>query len=42
LATKKYPLHKLKELCANIQHPVILMGGKEDVEVGNEIALPTR
>ena len=38
LATKKYPLHKLKELCANIQHPVILLGGKEDVEDGNEIA----
>ena len=38
LATKKYPLHKLKELCASIQHPVILLGGKEDVEEGNEIA----
>ncbi len=38
LATKKYPLHKLKELCASIQHPVILMGGREDEEEGNEIA----
>ena len=30
LATKKMPLHKLKELCAAIQHPIILLGGKED------------
>ncbi len=30
LATKKLPIHKLKELCAAIDHPVILLGGKED------------
>ena len=30
LATKKMPLHKLKELCAAIDHPIILLGGKED------------
>ena len=28
LATKKLPLHKLKALCAAIDHPVILLGGK--------------
>ena len=38
LNTKKYPLHKLKELCATIDHPVILLGGKEDREWGDEIA----
>jgi ADP-heptose:LPS heptosyltransferase len=36
--TKKYPLHKLKELCASFDHPVILLGGAEDAENGNEIA----
>lgn len=38
-ATKKLPVHKLKEICAAIQHPVILLGGKEDYETGKEIAL---
>ena len=38
LATKKLPLHKLKALCAAIDHPVILLGGKEDYEDGKEIA----
>lgn len=38
LNTKKYPLHKLKELCAVIDHPVILLGGKEDREEGDAIA----
>lgn len=38
LNTKKYPLHKLKELCAIIDHPVILLGGKEDREEGDAIA----
>ena len=36
--TKKYPVHKLKELCAKLDHPVILMGGDEDQKNGNEIA----
>ena len=36
--TKKYPVHKLKELCARLDHPVILLGGKEDRENGDEIA----
>jgi heptosyltransferase-2 len=38
VATKKLPVHKLKELCAAIHHPVILLGGKEDYEAGKEIA----
>ncbi len=38
LATKKLPLHKLIELCAAINHPVILLGGKEDYEDGKAIA----
>lgn len=28
--TKKLPVHKLKELCSAITHPIILLGGKED------------
>lgn len=38
LATKKLPLYKLKQLCANIHHPILLLGGKEDYENGKEIA----
>ncbi len=38
LNTKKLPLHKLKELCAAIDHPIILLGGKEDYDEGKEIA----
>ena len=36
--TKKLPLHKLKELCAAIDHPIILLGGKEDRDIGEQIA----
>ena len=36
--TKKYPLHKLKALCASVQHPIVLLGGKEDAAQGEEIA----
>ncbi|MGN6419091.1 MAG: glycosyltransferase family 9 protein [Pseudobacter sp.] len=38
LNTKKYPLHKLKELVSIIDHPIILLGGKEDREEGDAIA----
>lgn len=38
LATKKLPIHKLKELCAAIDHPLILLGGEEDYEDGKAIA----
>lgn len=36
--TKKLPLHKLKELCQTIKHPIILLGGPEDKAIGEEIA----
>jgi ADP-heptose:LPS heptosyltransferase len=32
------PLHKLKELCMAINHPIILLGGKEDYVDGKAIA----
>jgi ADP-heptose:LPS heptosyltransferase len=38
LNTKKLPLHKVKALCAAIDHPIMLMGGKEDYLAGKEIA----
>ncbi len=37
-ATKKLPVYKLQELCRGINHPVMLIGGKEDFEEGAEIA----
>lgn len=36
--TKKLPVKKLQELCISIKHPVILLGGKEDMQEGIEIA----
>lgn len=36
--TKKLPVHKLRELCAKIQYPIILVGGKEDKAEGEEVA----
>ena len=30
--TKKWPVHKWKEFCTQIKHPVILLGGPEDKE----------
>ncbi len=36
--TKKYPLHRLQELCALLDHPVILLGGPEDAASGDLIA----
>ncbi len=36
--TKKYPVHKLKELCNRISLPVILVGGKEDFEEGKAVS----
>jgi ADP-heptose:LPS heptosyltransferase len=38
LATKKLPLQKLYDLCAAINHPIMLLGGKEDYEDGKAIA----
>ncbi len=38
LGTKQWPVHKWKEFCQQLEHPVILLGGPEDVAAGNEIA----
>lgn len=38
LQTKKLPLAKLQELCAGIQHPLVLLGGPEDKAEGELIA----
>lgn len=38
LATKKLPVQRMIELCDKINKPVILLGGKEDVAAGEEIA----
>jgi ADP-heptose:LPS heptosyltransferase len=37
-ATKRLPNNKLKEICKNIQKPIVLLGGKEDIERGEDIA----
>jgi heptosyltransferase-2 len=39
LNTKKLPIHKLKKLCSEIDHPIVLLGGPEDREDGDAIAL---
>lgn len=36
--TKKLPVHKLTALCERIDHPIILIGGREDARVGEEVA----
>ncbi|HEX7906428.1 MAG TPA: glycosyltransferase family 9 protein [Chitinophagaceae bacterium] len=36
--TKRWPVHKWKEFCKAMDHPLILLGGKEDAERGKEIA----
>jgi ADP-heptose:LPS heptosyltransferase len=38
LATKKLPVHKLKELVTALDHPVILLGGPEDAAIGEELS----
>ena len=37
--TKKYPRYKLKKFCAEIHHPVMILGGKEDKLAGEELSL---
>lgn len=37
-ASKKLPAYKLTELCQKINHPIILVGGKEDRYIGKKIA----
>jgi ADP-heptose:LPS heptosyltransferase len=36
--TKKLPVDKLKKICASIDYPIILLGGKEDNSNGLEIS----
>ena len=36
--TKKLPVYKLRELCQQINHPVILLGAKEEFEDGEQIS----
>jgi ADP-heptose:LPS heptosyltransferase len=36
--TQKLPLHLLKELCKKIEHPVILLGNKNEAATGDTIA----
>ena len=36
--TKKLPIHKLKELCEKIDHPIMLLGGREDADVAEQVA----
>lgn len=35
--TKRLPIDKLKELCQKISKPIILMGGKEDATIADEL-----
>jgi ADP-heptose:LPS heptosyltransferase len=37
-ATKRLPLKRMIELCDKINKPIILLGGKEDAETGEQIA----
>jgi len=37
-STKKLPVNRMIELCDRINKPVILLGGKEDAEAGEQIA----
>lgn len=36
--TKRFPVHKIIELCSKIHHPIILLGGKEDEANGKIIS----
>ncbi len=36
--TKKLPVYKLQELCQKINHPIILLGAKEEREEGEAVA----
>jgi ADP-heptose:LPS heptosyltransferase len=37
-ATKRLPLHQLTELCDKLEHPIVLLGGKEDYQLGKTIS----
>jgi heptosyltransferase-2 len=36
--TKRWPVEKWKKFCRDMDHPMILLGGKDDVANGNEIS----
>lgn len=36
-STKQWPVHKWKEFCLQMKHPIILLGGPEDKNRGDEI-----
>ena len=38
LDTKKLPIHKLQQLCKALNYPIVLLGGIEDSQAGEEIA----
>ena len=40
-ATKCLPLHKIVELCNGLEIPVVLIGGPDDMEVGEQIVQQT-
>lgn len=37
-ATKRMPVDRIAELCNKINHPIVLLGGPEDKEAGEQIA----
>ncbi len=37
-STKKLPVERMIELCGKINRPIVLLGGKEDASVGEQIA----
>lgn len=37
LGTKRYPIEHLMEFCKALDHPIIVLGGKEDAEVGAQL-----
>lgn len=37
-STKKLPVEKLQKLCSGIIHPIILLGGKNDAEIGTRVS----
>lgn len=37
-ATRKLPVNRIIELCDKINRPIILLGGKEDADVGDQIS----
>jgi ADP-heptose:LPS heptosyltransferase len=37
--TKKFPLHKLQKLCTQLQHPIMLLGGKVDMAIAEKLAV---